>query len=231
MSRWGRRFGIGLSLFAMLVMAGVLLTRTKGVKTWLQQKQAQIKFNWIYTKGEQNFSHAPTAFLIESVKSIQPGNALDVGMGQGRNAIYLAKNGWSVTGFDVADEGLKIAEKEAARLGLKVRCIRASDENFDYGDSTWDLIVLAYSGMAFHDAGLMQRVKKSVRPGGLVVVETFLEWSPESGKPRIDGLPGPGELRQIFADFEIIADREEEGTSEWFTRRTRLIRFACKKRQ
>jgi len=229
MNRLRQRLPIVVAVLGLLLAVGFLAVRTKPVQRWLQEKQAEIKFNWIYTKGGQHFSHAPTAFLVECVKQTPSGDALDVAMGQGRNAIYLAQQGWKVTGFDVAEEGLKLAEAQAATLGLRITCVRANSNDFDYGDSCWDLIVFAYTGMEFYDPELMSRVKKSIRPGGLVVVETFLEWFPESGKPRIPGLPGPGELHRVFSDFEIVTDQETEATSEWFTRKTRLIRFCARK--
>jgi ubiquinone/menaquinone biosynthesis C-methylase UbiE len=224
-----RGLWIVVVVLGLVLSTGFFALRTRLVQSWLQEKQAQIQFNWIYTKGNEYFSHAPTAFLVECVKQSPPGDALDVAMGQGRNAVYLAQQGWRVTGFDVAQEGLKIAEAQAAAQGLHINCVRASSEDFEYGDSSWDLIVMAYTAMAFHEPELMNRVKKSLRPGGLVVVETFLEWFPESGKPRVPGLPGPGELRRIFSEFEILTDQEVHGTSEWFTRKTRLIRFCARK--
>jgi 2-polyprenyl-3-methyl-5-hydroxy-6-metoxy-1,4-benzoquinol methylase len=72
----------------------------------------------------------------------KPGKALDVGMGQGRNSIYLAQHGWDVTGFDPADEGVHRATAEAARLGLKITAVVTTFEQFDFGESRWDLIVL-----------------------------------------------------------------------------------------
>lgn len=50
------------------------------------------------------FNLKPNRLLVETVKEIKPGHALDVGMGQGRNAIYLAQQGWEVTGIELSDE-------------------------------------------------------------------------------------------------------------------------------
>jgi len=52
-------------------------------------------------------------------------------MGQGRNAVYLASKGWDVTGFDVAEEGMKIAEANAAKSGAHIKTVKASFEDFD----------------------------------------------------------------------------------------------------
>jgi methylase of polypeptide subunit release factors len=55
------------------------------------------------------FPRRPNEFLVEMTKRREPGQALDVGMGQGRNSIYLAKQGWDVTGFDASSEGVRQA--------------------------------------------------------------------------------------------------------------------------
>ncbi len=71
-----------------------------------------------YLDSNSNFSHAPNRFLMQMVKGRQPGVALDYGMGQGRNSIYLASLGWQVWGFDPAEAGVAIARKQAKDLGL-----------------------------------------------------------------------------------------------------------------
>ena len=62
------------------------------------------EWNAVYREGKE-FNPAPNKFLVEMVKGRKPGLALDVAMGQGRNALYLASQGWRVTGIDISDEG------------------------------------------------------------------------------------------------------------------------------
>jgi len=63
------------------------------------------EYNEIYKNTEGRFfSRKPNAFLVEVTRIRKPGKALDVGMGQGRNSIYLARRGWDVTGFDASDK-------------------------------------------------------------------------------------------------------------------------------
>ena len=90
------------------------------------------------------FSQKPNSFLIQMVAERMPGKALDVGMGQGRNSIYLAQHGWDVIGFDPADAGVRSAQAKAARLGVKINSVVTTFEKFDFGASQWDLIVLTY---------------------------------------------------------------------------------------
>jgi 2-polyprenyl-3-methyl-5-hydroxy-6-metoxy-1,4-benzoquinol methylase len=77
----------------------------------------------------------PRAALAPRRVASRPGTALDVAMGQGRNAVYLAQQGWRVTGFDVADEGAKIARAAAQRLGVTLEAVVASNEQFDWDQS------------------------------------------------------------------------------------------------
>ncbi|MBV8817980.1 MAG: methyltransferase domain-containing protein, partial [Acidobacteriaceae bacterium] len=76
------------------------------------------RWNRILTAEEPTFNIKANGFLVEMVKGRKPGLALDVGMGQGRNAIWLAQNGWTVTGFDPADKAVALANQTAERLGV-----------------------------------------------------------------------------------------------------------------
>ncbi|HBY64659.1 MAG TPA: hypothetical protein DEH78_32975, partial [Solibacterales bacterium] len=71
-------------------------------------------YNRVYT-GAPSFNTQPNRFLVEAAAAIPAaGSALDAGMGQGRNALFLASKGWKVTGFDVAEAGLRAASARAA---------------------------------------------------------------------------------------------------------------------
>src|SRR5262249_42531518 len=126
------------------------------------------QYNATY-RGEDGdvFSHAPNAFLVEMVRQRKAGSALDVGMGQGRNSIFLAQQGWDVTGFDPADEGVRQARAEATRLGLRIRTEITTFERFDFGESRWDLIVLTY----VPTKAIAPRVERALKPGGAVLIE------------------------------------------------------------
>src|SRR5262249_31981690 len=59
-------------------------------------------YDEIYSKGSDVFSAGPNAFMVRTISGRKPGRALDVAMGQGRNALWLASQGWAVTGFDIS---------------------------------------------------------------------------------------------------------------------------------
>jgi 2-polyprenyl-3-methyl-5-hydroxy-6-metoxy-1,4-benzoquinol methylase len=68
-------------------------------------------FNNIYRTDNPVFSTQPNALLVATVEERQPGRALDIGIGQGRNSVFLALKGWDVTGFDASDEGVATAAR------------------------------------------------------------------------------------------------------------------------
>jgi 2-polyprenyl-3-methyl-5-hydroxy-6-metoxy-1,4-benzoquinol methylase len=66
----------------------------------------------------------PNALLLSAIQGRKAGRTLDFGMGQGRNAVCLAQQGWDVTGFDPAEEAVRIANKNAASVGVKIRALK-----------------------------------------------------------------------------------------------------------
>jgi 2-polyprenyl-3-methyl-5-hydroxy-6-metoxy-1,4-benzoquinol methylase len=125
------------------------------------------RWNTILTEPSPTFNTKPNAFLVRMIQDRKPGRALDVGMGQGRNAIYMAQQGWKVTGFDPAEKAVAAAQAEATRLGLTLTTHVAGDQTFDFGREQWDLILLSYVG-ARH---LTTRISEALKPGGIVIVE------------------------------------------------------------
>jgi SAM-dependent methyltransferase len=81
------------------------------------------RWNRMYANPAPSFNTAPNAFLSEVVKTLKPGRALEIGMGQGRNSVYLATLGWDVTGFDISETGMD----GRAKVGGSGRC-----EDYDY---------------------------------------------------------------------------------------------------
>ena len=169
---------------------------------WLVAFQAQAAdYNPIY-RGELGaiVSGRPNVLLVESIRSRKPGKALDVGMGQGRNTIYLAQQGWDVTGLDPADEGVRIAKAEAARIGLKIRAEVTTFEEFDFGENQWDLIVLTYEPTK----AIAPKVTGALKPGGVVVVEDrHLDVMKMSGRAPTGG---PKTWVRLLAEKPIPAE-------------------------
>ena len=94
-------------------------------------------YDEIYSSSSETFSAEPNHFLIRMMTGRKTGRALDVAMGQGRNAIWLAEHGWSVTGFDISPVAvaqarrLKVDAEVALIVGLALSDRRSADEHVD----------------------------------------------------------------------------------------------------
>src|SRR5260370_38278959 len=106
------------------------------------RKPSEPYWDSVYSKNDTIFSHQPTELLRYAIKDRAPGKALDIGMGQGRNAIFLAQQGWDVTGFDPSAQGVRQAQAAARKLMLHLNTTVAREEDFDLGREKWDLIVI-----------------------------------------------------------------------------------------
>jgi SAM-dependent methyltransferase len=166
----------------------------------------------------------PNGFLVEMVKGRKPGKALDVAMGQGRNAIWLAQQGWDVTGFDPADQAVATAQAEAKRRGVAIHTEITTMEEFDFGENKWDLIVLSYAGCS----DVAAQVQKALKPGGIVVEEAF--HSDALKTMKLGGsICKPAELPNAFQDLRVIRYEEPVAKPDFAPRPVRVVRFAGEK--
>ena len=159
-------------------------------------------FDNIFTSRTPNFSNAPSPLLMAAVQGRTPGTALDIGMGQGRNAVALAKQGWTVTGIDISDEGLAVAKANASLAGVPLTAVHATDAQFDYGHNRWDLIAVIYGPGSTADERFVQRLSDALKPGGIVVVESFA--SPRAAARRRPVDIDPADLLRAFAAFRLL---------------------------
>lgn len=131
---------------------------------------SRILWNKLYAaKDAPIFVARPSALLMRTVDGIPPGKALDVGMGQGRNAVFLATQGWNVTGFDPSDEAVRIAQRNAETIGASLKAVVARDDQFPFGTGQWDLIVMTFVRTA--TGADAEKFWQALKPGGLVVYE------------------------------------------------------------
>jgi predicted O-methyltransferase YrrM/ketosteroid isomerase-like protein len=174
----------------------------------------------------QTINREPNRWLASAVQGVKPGRALDVGVGQGRNAVFLAKQGWTVTGIDIAGEGMRLAREQAAAAGVKIDTVYASDRDFDFGREQWDLVAFIYMPVR----GFPAKVYASLRPGGLVVAEAF----GNAGDPARAGDDvhyGPDEMRRVFeaAGFEIVRYEEPIDVADYGLQRVPLVRLVARR--
>jgi SAM-dependent methyltransferase len=185
------------------------------------------RWNRILTAPTPAFNTSPNAFLVAATRDLKPGRSLDVGMGQGRNTIYLAQQGWDSVGFDPADRAVAAPQEEARKLGVKITSQVARAEDFDWGDARWDLIVLSYVGAREYAADVF----RALRPGGMVVVEGFhrdaTKTRPIGGGVVFDS----NELLQLFAPLRVVRYEDTNAVGDFGQFETRVVRLAAVKPQ
>jgi SAM-dependent methyltransferase len=184
------------------------------------------RWNRILTAADPAFNTAPNAFLAAVTKGLKPGRSLDVGMGQGRNTIYLAQQGWESVGFDPAERAVDAARAQAAKLGVKITTQVARAEEFDWGQDRWDLIVLSYVGAREYASNVV----RALRPGGMVVVEAFHR---DATKTRSIGgavVFDTNELLELFGALRVVRYEDTESVADFGGKaQTPVVRLAAVK--
>ncbi len=148
----------------------------------------------------------PAQLLVENIELLPKGRALDVAMGGGRNAIYLAKMRFDVEGVDISAEAVRSALESARRVGVTIRA-QIADLEGDYciKKDAYDVIVC----FNYLQRSLIPQIKDGLRKGGMVVYETFIIDQAQFGKPRNpDYLLKYNELLDMFRDFRCLRYRE-----------------------
>ena len=150
---------------------------------------------------------APTPWLVDNFHSLPKGIALDIAMGNGRNAIYLATRGFDVDGVDVDPDVVAQARAGARRLHAPIRAIIGNVEDGTHiiPMETYDVIVV----FNFLHRPLFRDIKDGLKPGGVVVYQTYLEEQARFGRPTNPAhLLKPGALGEVFSDFEVLRSKE-----------------------
>ena len=181
------------------------------------------RWNRILTAPKPAFNTSPNAFLVATIAGVKPGRSLDVGMGQGRNTIYLAQQGWDSVGFDPADRAVAAAKERAKSLGVKITATVARHEDFDWGESQWDLIVLSYVGAREY----VDKVTRALRPGGMVVVEAFHRDATKAGPIGGAVVFDTNELPRVFAALRVVRYEDADAVADFGQKATRVVRLAA----
>lgn len=193
----------------------------------IQTEGWRVIFNNIYANPNPGFDTNPNALLVSAVEGRTPGRALDVSTGQGRNALFLALQGWDVTATDISDEGLSIAERNAEGAGVHIHTMLTSNETFDLGTAAWDLIVMTYAPVPITDPGYAKRIYDALRPGGLIVAESFASETTAQGRRPVD--IDPVQLQQAFAGFRTLHFEDTLALTDWEPQEMRVARLIAEK--
>ncbi|MDP6232045.1 MAG: class I SAM-dependent methyltransferase [Nitrospinaceae bacterium] len=146
------------------------------------------------------FGSKPIRFLKDNIHLLPKGRALDLAMGEGRNGVYMATQGFDVLGLDISPVGLNKAHQLAEHHKVKIETRVVDLENYQLEKNAYDVIICTY----YMQRNLFDQMKESLKPGGMALVETYnidyLRYARFSRKYLLEN----NELLKIFKDFKII---------------------------
>jgi SAM-dependent methyltransferase len=160
----------------------------------------------------------PNQFLAEIAEDLEPGTALDLGCGQGRNSFWLASRGFAVTGLDLSPVAIEQATAVAEELGIDVSFESVDLTTWDPDGRVWDLVVLTYLHLSGERRPVVHgAAKRAVAPGGrLIVIAHHLDnfENGVGGPPVPELLFTERQLADDFSDLEILRNEKVVRTTE-----------------
>jgi SAM-dependent methyltransferase len=158
-----------------------------------------------YGASELVWSATPNRFVEAEAAPLPPGRALDVAAGEGRNALWLAERGWTVTAVDFSAVGLERARRLAAeRLGARadaLTTVHADVTTWAPEPQAYDLVVVAYLQVpAQPRAAALRHAADAVAPGGRLLVVAH------DSANLAHGTGGPQDPAVLYTADDVVAD-------------------------
>lgn len=150
-------------------------------------------------RAHEQINDEPASLLIHAAGGLAPGRALDLACGAGRNAAWLARNGWDVVALDGAEEAVRLVRAHGLDIDARVLDLETG-EPLPFDDASFDLVAILY----YLHRPLYAEAMRVVKPGGIVVSAI-----------RMRGINrkycvSQGELRLAFVGWEIVHERQGE---------------------
>ena len=173
----------------------------------------QAEWDRRYAEREQLWSGRPNGALVAEVAGLTPGRVLDVGCGEGADAIWLAGRGWDVTGLEVSGLALERAAAHARDAGVTVRWVHAGLAEAALPPASFDLVSAQYPALLrTPDAAAERALLAAVAPGGVLLLvhhagmETHV---PEEGRPDPADYVWPSMVAAMLDDgWQVEVDEQ-----------------------
>ncbi|MEH0861875.1 MULTISPECIES: class I SAM-dependent methyltransferase [Halobacteriovorax] len=183
----------------------------------LTGQKAKEKISNVWDKKFANhdyiYGKSPAQFLAKNYQFIPRGSTvLDIGMGEGRNAVFLATKGYKVTGVDISSVAIEKSLKLARQAGVRIKTIHKSVDHLKIADNSLDAIICFY----FVDREISEKLKKWLKPGGVIIYEGYtVAHKKKFNDDSIDSyFLKSAELLNMFNDFKILKFEEPVHGSE-----------------
>lgn len=172
-----------------------------------------------YSSGEMIWSGHPNATLVDVVRDLEPGRAVDLGCGEGADVLWLAERGWQATGIDISATAVGRAERAAEAAGLANARFLAQDLSVWNPDHGFDLVTGSFlqSPVELDRIGILRKASELVAPGGRMCLIAHAASPPWADDHHDHGFPDPADDLRALAlgdewQVEIQETRDRETT-------------------
>lgn len=208
----GRPINIAM-ISAVMVKRTMLSSHQKNSQGEFVSLKDKEKWDSKYSSSEYVSGKLPCAWLTMNAELLAgKGNALDIAMGEGRNAVYLATLGYEVMGIDISDYGVKKALALADEKKVKIETVVADLEQFQFQPGRFN-VILCFN---FLDRRLFPEIRKAIKPGGLLFFETFTVDYLKYSNFKKEWVLEHNELLREFGDFRILRYQEMDNNEKAF---------------
>lgn len=164
------------------------------------------KWNQNFQRAEYVYGTQPNVFFKQEIDRLTPGRILLAAEGEGRNAVYAARQGWQVSAFDISTAGREKALRLAAEAGVDIDYQVGELPELHFDAAPFDALALIYAHFPPHlKSGYHRHLAGLLRPGGTVIFEAFsknhLAYRQQDGR-----VGGPDKLEALFSEAEILQD-------------------------
>lgn len=170
-------------------------------------EEGRSRWDAVMDSGEYVYGREPADFLKSHLHLLPVGMALDIAMGEGRNAVFLAKKGFQVTGVDYSEVAIRKAHRLARENGVTVQSVMADLARYQIRPNHYDVIL----NIDYLQKDLVPQIKRGLKKGGVLVFES--RTVEQLKNPSAHSFPREyllelGELKKLFQDLEILVYRE-----------------------